>query len=111
MDADLLAAEWITVEWAGTTLPPVRLAVPDGAQAEAERLVESVTATCDVSPPPRSTEPGARTPVFWWNGGIAAARTECVRRRRLWTRVRGQCFDGVATALDEEEYREARKVL
>ena len=111
MDADLLAAAWIAVEWAGTTVPPVLAAAPDGAEAEAERLVESVTAACDMSLPPRSTHPGGRTPVYWWNGRIAAARTECVRRRRLRTRSRGRCFDGAAAASAEAEYREARKVL
>jgi len=111
MDADLLAAAWIAVEWAGTTLPPVLPAAPDGAEAEADRLVESVTAACDMGLPPRTTHPGGRTPVYWWNGSIAAARTECVRRRRLWTRRRGRCLDGAEAASAEAEYREARKVL
>lgn len=111
MDADLLAAAWIAVEWAGTTLPPVLSAAPDDAEAGAERLVESVTAACDMGLPPRSTHPGGRTPVYWWNGRIAAARTECVRRRRLWTRSRGRCHEGAAAAAAEAEYREARKVL
>lgn len=111
MDADLLAAAWIAVEWAGATLPPVLPAATEDAEAGAERLVESVTAACDMGLPPRSTYPGGRTPVYWWNGSIAAARTECVRRRRLWTRSRGRRFDGVTTASAEAEYREARKAL
>lgn len=111
MDADLLAAAWIAVEWAGTTFPPVLPAASDDAEAGAERLVESVTAACDMGLPPRSTHPGGRTPVYWWNGRIAAARTDCVRKRRLWTRSRGRCSDGGAAAEAEAEYREARKVL
>jgi hypothetical protein len=63
MDADLLAAAWITVEWAGTTLPPVLPAAPNGAEAEAERLVESVTAACDMGLPRRSPDPRGGTPV------------------------------------------------
>ena len=38
MDADLLAASWIAVEWAGTTLPRVPAAADYGAEAEAERI-------------------------------------------------------------------------
>lgn len=111
MDADLLAAAWIAVEWAGTTSPPELAAAPDDAEAEAERLVESVTAACDMGLPPRTAQPGGRTPVYWWNDGIAVARSECVRRRRLLTRSRGRHLDGAAVAAAEAEYREARKAL
>jgi len=112
MDVDLLAAAVITVEWTGATLPSEAPAGSVGAEASAERLVGSVTAACDMALPRRNPHPRGRPPVYWWNGNVAAARAECVRRKRLWIRGRGRAHGGDVFAADAERaYREARKEL
>lgn len=76
------------------TSPPVPVTASDGTEAEAERLVGSVTAAYDIVLPPRSSHSGGRSPVYWWNGSIAAAQTEYVQRKRSLTRARGRRLDG-----------------
>ena len=88
MDADLLAAAMVVSEWTGAAWSPDPPPQSDDAEVQAERLVRCVTAACDIALPPRRLLPGP--PVYWWNGKIAAARTECVRQRWRFTRLRGR---------------------
>lgn len=90
------------------TLPSGAPVASGVAEAEAERLVDSVAAACDTALPRRSPHPRGRPPVYLWNDIVAAARAECVRRKRLWIRRRGRAHDGGDPAADvERAYREA----
>jgi len=102
MDADCLAAAVLTVEWTGAILPSEAPAASRSAEVLAERLVSSVTAACDMAFPRRNLHPRGRPTVYWWNGSIAAARTECVRRKWLWIRLCGRVHDGDESAVDVE---------
>lgn len=99
MDVNQLAAAWIAVEWTGTILTPVLAAAPDDTEAGAERLMESVTAACDMAFPPRSTHLGERT------AGLLVERqdrdhADRVRKKEavvdqvMWTSLR-RCGDRV----------------
>jgi len=90
MDIDLLAVALVVAEWTGTAPSPETLSPVAYAESEAERLVRQVTEACDVALPPRHPRHGGTLPVYWWNGEIAAARVECVHRRRTFTRGRGR---------------------
>jgi len=108
MDGDLLAAAVITVEWTGATLPSGAPVASGGAEAEADRLIGSVAVACDTALARRNPHPRGRPPFNWWNGIVAAARAECIRRKRLWIRRRERAHSGGNSAEDAERvYREA----
>lgn len=62
-------------------------------------LMAVLTRACDASMPRQVKPRNARTPVYWWNDGIANLRSACLRARRRFQRARS------------DEAREARRVV
>lgn len=113
MDGDLLTAALVATVWAKKCDEIAGDATTHGSEAKAENLARLVTHACNIALPQRSICPRGRPPVYWWNSEIAAARSECVLRRRRMTRERGRARGGNDDTVDQatEEYRLARKSL
>lgn len=80
-------------------------------EQEAEWFQMALSQVCDVAMP-RIKSPHHRRQVYWWSEDLASLRTECVKRRRKYTRLRRR------RNRDEQEecrlytaYRESKKAL
>lgn len=72
-----------------------------------DELTKIITSACDVSMPRRITPKYCKRPVYWWNGEIAAIRTECNKARRHAQRARTETI----RLARMETYRSIRKRL
>lgn len=78
----------------------------EGWQKWTERVMREA---CNASAPRcKQTQPRKR--VYWWNEHIAQLRTECHKKRRVWTRSK-KWNQPEETAKREREYKTARSTL
>lgn len=77
------------------------------ASRNAELLIKIIQKSCDKSMPRIKTDKRIKNAVHWWNEDISKARSECLKRRRRYTRARGR-----GDAVNEKtSYKEAKRKL
>jgi len=110
MDVDFFVVSKMLSEWTGIPWTPELPPQSGDAEFKSERLVQCVTVACDVAIPSMKPLPDERPQPYWWNDEIAIARTECIRKRRRLTKLRGKSdMDAAAIALND--FRSARRDL
>lgn len=63
-----------------------RLGMRD-TESEAQRLEKRITLACNFAIPKRQVARHGKPPVHWWNPEISLLRAECVRAKRVKTRM------------------------
>ncbi|XP_070068134.1 uncharacterized protein [Drosophila takahashii] len=77
------------------------------AESSAEKLMGAMATACRAILRETRSHHRNLEPVYWWSGEIAAARSDCLRARRLHQRAIGR----INLELWRQEYAENRRIL
>lgn len=106
LDLDRMQAAMMISSW--PSLTPLL----DDTDTEVERLGKMMSDICNSSMK-KYSGPQPRNQVYWWSQEIADVRLKCIRKRRVYSRLRrkGTRADQLALENAYNEYRQTKKEL